>query len=338
MLTIGIDSGTQSTKAIVLDCDTGAILASGQQAYGLIEGLPPGHLEQHPKTWVDAVDATIRECLAKIGDRKDEVAGIGVSGQQHGCVVLDGRDQPIRPAKLWCDTSTAPQCEQFSAEFGGAKGLIDLVGNAILPGYTVPKLLWLKQNEPAHFSKIETVLLPHDYINFWLTGEKKMEFGDGSGTGWMDVRTRTWCQAILDFVDPSLIDHIPNPGSSRVANGLLRDDLRKAWGLKQSPVVSAGGFGRRSLPAISERRTDAQSPLRHRCLPRAHLAEHDPGEHGPRHHGRGHAGPRLWPQPFPRSRGRASGNPPHRRRKPERCLAADLRGYLRRADRVPDLL
>ena len=241
MLTIGIDSGTQSTKAIVLDCDTGAILASGQQAYGLIEGLPPGHLEQHPKTWVDAVDATIRECLAKIGDRKDEVAGIGVSGQQHGCVVLDGRDQPIRPAKLWCDTSTAPQCEQFSAEFGGAKGLIDLVGNAILPGYTVPKLLWLKQNEPAHFSKIETVLLPHDYINFWLTGEKKMEFGDGSGTGWMDVRTRTWCQAILDFVDPSLIDHIPNPGSSRVANGLLRDDLRKAWGLKQSPVVSAGG-------------------------------------------------------------------------------------------------
>ena len=190
---------------------------------------------------MDAVDATIRECLKKLGDRKDEVAGIGVSGQQHGCVVLDAKDQSIRPAKLWCDTSTAPQCEQFGAEFGGAKGLIELTGNAILPGYTVPKLLWLKQNEPGNFKAIQTVLLPHDYINFWLSGEKKMEYGDGSGTGWMDVRNRTWCQAILDFVDPSLIDRIPKPGSSRVANGLLRDDLRKAWGLKQSPVISAGG-------------------------------------------------------------------------------------------------
>jgi len=241
MLTLGIDSGTQSTKTIVLDCETGEILASAQQTYGLLDGLPPGHLEQQPQVWLDAVDATIRECLAKLGARKDEIAGIGVSGQQHGCVVLDGADRSIRPAKLWCDTSTAAQCEQFAAEFGGAKGLIELVGNAILPGYTVPKLLWLKQNEPANFKAIETVLLPHDYINFWLTGEKKMEYGDGSGTGWMDVRTRTWCKAILDFVDPGLIDRIPKPGSSRVANGLLRDDLRKAWGLKHSLVISAGG-------------------------------------------------------------------------------------------------
>ena len=241
MLTLGIDSGTQSTKTIVLDCETGEILASAQETFGLIEGLPPGHLEQQPETWTDAVDKTVRACLSKIGSRKDEVAGIGVSGQQHGAVVLNAKDQPIRPAKLWCDTSTAPQCEQFAAEFGGQKGLIELLGNAILPGYTVPKLLWLKQNEPANFKAIETVLLPHDYINFWLTGEMKMEYGDGSGTGWMDVRNRTWCKAILDFIDPSLMDRIPKPGSSRLPNGLLRDDLRKAWGLTQSLVVSAGG-------------------------------------------------------------------------------------------------
>lgn len=241
MLSLGIDSGTQSTKAIVLDCETGEILASAQQSYGFCEGLPPGHLEQHPQVWVDAVGKTIGECLAKIGVRKDEIAGIGVSGQQHGCVVLDKDDRSIRPAKLWCDISTASQCEQFGAEFGGAKGLINLTGNNILPGYTAPKLLWLKQNEPAHFEAIRTVLLPHDYINFWLTGEKKMEFGDGSGTGWMDVRTRQWSKPILDFIDPRLIDCIPNPASSRTANGLLREELRLAWGLKKSPVVSAGG-------------------------------------------------------------------------------------------------
>ena len=241
MLSLGIDSGTQSTKAIVLDCETGEILASAQQSYGFVEGLPPGHLEQNPAVWVDAVDKTIRECLAKLGDRKDEVAAIGVSGQQHGCVVLNANDQPIRPAKLWCDTSTAPQCEQFAAEFGGAKGLIELTGNNILPGYTAPKLLWLKQNEPANFKAINCVLLPHDYLNFWLTGEKKMEYGDASGTGWMNVRTRTWSKPILDFIDPALSNFIPKAGSSRSPNGLLRDDLRKSWGLKQNVVVSAGG-------------------------------------------------------------------------------------------------
>jgi len=241
MLTLGIDSGTQSTKAIVLDCATGAIVAQAHQAYGMIAGLPAGHLEQDPQVWIDAVDATIRQCIAQLGSRKDEIVGIGVSGQQHGCVVLDENDRSIRPAKLWCDTSTTAQCEQFAAKFGGAKGLIALTGNAILPGYTAPKLLWLKQNEPAHFDAIRTVLLPHDYLNFWLTGEKKMEYGDASGTGWMDVRTRQWCEPILNFIDPALRDRIPQPGSSRLANGLLRDDLRKAWGLAQSPVVSAGG-------------------------------------------------------------------------------------------------
>ncbi len=241
MLSLGIDSGTQSTKTIVLDSETGEILASAQQGYGLIDGLPPGHLEQDPRVWVEAMEKTVRACLEQLGARKDEIAAIGVSGQQHGCVVLDGNDQPVRPAKLWCDTSTVKQCEQFAAEFGGAKGLIELTGNPILPGYTAPKLLWLKQNEPGNFRRTECVLLPHDYLNLWLTGEKKMEYGDASGTGWMNVRTRAWSQPILDFIDPTLADKIPRVGSSRVPNGLLREELRQAWGLRQSPVVSAGG-------------------------------------------------------------------------------------------------
>ena len=241
MIAIGIDSGTQSTKTIAIDLATGEILASAQKGYGFVEGLAPGHFEQHPQVWVDAAEATLKEVLAKLGDRKDEVTGIGVSGQQHGCVVLDSDDRPIRPAKLWCDTSTLAQCKEIADEFGGQDELIKLAGNAILPGYTAPKLLWLKQNEPSHFKTIGTVLLPHDYLNFWLTGEKKMEYGDASGTGWMDVRKRTWFEPILNFIDPALIDAIPKPHSSRVACGLLRDELRKSWGLKNSPVISAGG-------------------------------------------------------------------------------------------------
>jgi len=241
MLAIGIDSGTQSTKSVVLDTETGSILAAAQRGYGLIPDLPAGHMEQDPRLWINAVDDTIRECLAQIGARKEEVKAIGVSGQQHGLVALNKETEVIRPAKLWCDTSTLEQCEQFSKEFGGTEGLAALAGNAILPGYTAPKLLWLKQEEPANYAALHCILLPHDYINFWLTGEKRMEFGDASGTGLLDVRTRKWCEPLCDFIDPRLRESLPPPESSRGVTGLLRDKLRQQWGLASSPIVSAGG-------------------------------------------------------------------------------------------------
>jgi xylulokinase len=241
MLCIGIDSGTQSTKSIVLDSESGAILASAQRTYGMIEGLPPGHLEQDPRLWVNAVDDTVRECLAQLGSRKNDVEAIGVSGQQHGLVVLNRENDVVRPAKLWCDTSTLEQCDQFAAEFGGARGLIKLAGNNIAPGYTAPKILWLKQNEPANYAAANCFLLPHDYLNFWLTGEKRMEYGDASGTGLMDIRTRKWCKPLCDFIDAELTEFMPAPESSQAFVGLLRDILRERWGLKKAPVVSAGG-------------------------------------------------------------------------------------------------
>ncbi len=241
MLTIGIDSGTQSTKTIVLDVETGDILASAQRGYDLIGGLPPGHLEQDPQVWLNAVDDTVRECLALLGARKSEVAAIGVSGQQHGLVPLNKENEVVRPAKLWCDTSTIRECEDFGQEFGGAKGLIELAGNPILPGYTAPKILWLARNEPGNYAASNCFLLPHDYINFWLTGEKSMEYGDASGTGLFDVRTRKWCQPLCDFIDKTLLDFLPTPKSSHVPAGLLRDKLREQWGLEKSPIVSAGG-------------------------------------------------------------------------------------------------
>ena len=148
------------------------------------------------------------------------IAAIGVSGQQHGLVVLDEDSNIIRPAKLWCDTSTSEQCEEITRAFGGTPGLIELAGNPMLPGYTAPKILWIKQNEPQNFEKIRTVLLPHDFINYWLTGVKRMEPGDASGTGLLDVRKREWCKELIDFIDPRLSEALPEIGSSTDAIGL----------------------------------------------------------------------------------------------------------------------
>jgi xylulokinase len=250
MISIGIDSGTQSTKTIALDLDSGKILATAAHSYGLIEGLPPGHLEQEPQQWVDAVDATVRAVLEKLGKKKDAVKAIGVSGQQHGFVPLDKKNKVIRPAKLWCDTSTAEQCAQFEEEFGGVDELIKLAGNAILPGYTAPKILWLKQNEPRNYKALATVLLPHDYLNFHLTGERGMEFGDASGTGLLDVREKQWCEPLIEFIDPDLLQALPPLASSRRAFGLLRENLRQAWGLSKGEVTVSAGGGDNMMGAI----------------------------------------------------------------------------------------
>jgi len=241
MYFIGLDSGTQSTKAIILDCESGRIIASAHRKHGLIQGLPRGHLEQHPADWVKAADESVAECVQKLGADRSKIAGIGVSGQQHGLVVLDAHDGVVRPAKLWCDTSTAEQCDEIAHEFGGHPGCIHLAGNAMLPGYTTPKLLWLKQNEPGNFAKVASILLPHDYLNFWLSGVKRMEYGDASGTGILNVRTRGWCYEICDFIDKRVRDMLPPLGSSLEAHGRLRPELAKKWGLSEEVVISAGG-------------------------------------------------------------------------------------------------
>ena len=241
MIYLGLDSGTQSTKCIALDLESGQILAAASQTYGTLLGLPAGHLEQNPDTWLEAADASVRAVLAQLDGRRREVRAIGVSGQQHGLVVLNDDNQPIRPAKLWCDTSTTAQCEQITKEFGGEDEVIALTGNAMLPGYTAPKILWLKQNEPTNFRATRSILLPHDYLNFWLTGEKRMEYGDASGTAMFDVRTRTWCEPILDFIDPNLSELLPPVESSRKPVGLLRETLRAGWNLGPNVLVSAGG-------------------------------------------------------------------------------------------------
>ena len=241
MIYLGIDCGTQSTKTIALDADSGRILASDAQSYEVLPGLPVGHLEQNPSTWTQAVDATVQQVLAALGARRSEVRGIGVSGQQHGFVPLDRNAKVIRPAKLWCDTSTTDECDLIRTHFGGAQAVIEKVGMDMLPGFTAPKILWLKRHEPENFAELATVLLPHDYLNFYLTGHLGMEYGDASGTALMDVRTRTWAQDVLDFIDPALPEKMPALSSSREPAGTLLPELAKRWNLPAGIVISAGG-------------------------------------------------------------------------------------------------
>src|SRR5258707_15344558 len=159
-LLLGIDSGTQSTKALVVDARDGKVLASAAQEYDLIPNLPPGAKEQHPQTWRDATASAIRRALRQAKAIAAEVKAIGVSGQQHGFVALDRQGAVIRPAKLWCDTSTAPECDEITEKLGGLTKTIRTIGNAVLPGFTAPKILWLKNHEPENYERLATVLLP----------------------------------------------------------------------------------------------------------------------------------------------------------------------------------
>ncbi|MGH9802519.1 MAG: FGGY family carbohydrate kinase, partial [Blastocatellia bacterium] len=238
---IGIDSGTQSTKSILLDADTGQVVASASRQYDLIEGLPAGHKEQRPAEWIDAVRETIKAILDQSGVDRSAVKGIGVSGQQHGFVALDERDQVIRPAKLWCDTSTNTECEAIIGSLGGLEKTIAAVGNGVPAGFTASKILWLKNHEPENFARLRSVLLPHDYINFWLTGRKVMECGDASGTALLDVRNRAWSKAAIDAIDPAVAKMLPELIASDDIAGTLREELATEFGLSKDVIVSSGG-------------------------------------------------------------------------------------------------
>lgn len=238
-LFLGIDSGTQSVKVVIYDMESKRVLADGRAPHALIEDLPAGHMEQNPGQWIDAMDTAILQAVSQVD--REAIKGIGVSGQQHGFVPLDKRGTVIRAAKLWCDTSTTEECALITEALGGEEAAIAKIGNRILPGFTAPKILWLKRNEPENFSKLSHILLPHDYLNYYLTGEAFMEFGDASGTALMDVRSRTWSNEVIAAIDPVIADYLPALSSSDQACGTLRSEIARKYGLSQSVLVSAGG-------------------------------------------------------------------------------------------------
>ncbi|MBE0711138.1 MAG: xylulokinase, partial [Candidatus Aminicenantes bacterium] len=182
---VGIDSGTQGTKALVVDFETGRVLGRGYGPHAMVEGLGQGASEQDPTSWVVAMETALAAALKQARIDAKKVVSRGVYGQQHGFVALDGRGRPIRPAKLWNDTSTIPETEDLVAALGGQKKIIARLGIGLAVGFTASKILWLKRREPRNFEKLATVLLPHNYLNLYLAGRARMEYGDASGTGLM---------------------------------------------------------------------------------------------------------------------------------------------------------
>lgn len=239
-LFLGFDVGTQGAKGIVIDAERGEVVARGASAYGLIEGLPAGHAEQHPDTWWRG----LRDVTAQLASQCDlrGVAGLAVSGQQHGCVVLDGDGEVVRPAKLWCDTSTAEEALELSAA----------LGSDVPVGFTASKLMWLKRHEARHWARTELVLTPHDWVNFRLTGLATMEPGDASGTGWFDARERRFSARAIAAIDPRLAGMLPPLiESGRVAGELSAEGAR--WlGLPPECVgaLVATGGGDNMMSAI----------------------------------------------------------------------------------------
>jgi len=230
-LHLGLDVGTQGTKGVVIDGQAGSVVARASTAYGLIEGLPAGAAEQHPSTWLAAVGDVCKQLLAQPGVKPDAFASVGVSGQQHGLVVLDEAGEVVRPAKLWCDTSTATEAAELSERFG----------RSVPTGFTASKILWLKRLEPEAWARVRHVLLPHDYINYVLTGEFCMEAGDASGTGLFDPVARTFNAANVASLDERLPDLLPPLIEAGSPAGELHSIGAELLGLPAGVLVSAGG-------------------------------------------------------------------------------------------------
>ncbi len=237
---LGIDCGTQGTKALLID-PAGTPLGRGYARHALIE-KPGGAREQEPQWWVLALRTSVTQALAAAPNHK--VQALGVSGQQHGLVVLDEDLKVIRPAKLWNDTETAPQNEELIAMFGGPEAYFERFGIVPRTGYTVSKLLWLRQAEPQNFARIRHILLPHEYLNFWLTGRLCAEYGDASGTAYFDVRSRAWSREILDAIDGGtgmLFAALPPLIRADEMVGPLLPEVAEELGLPAACLVSAGG-------------------------------------------------------------------------------------------------
>ncbi|WP_439878768.1 xylulokinase [Pseudomonas prosekii] len=241
-LFLGIDCGTQGTKAIILDAVNGQVLGLGAAAHTLISGAN-GRREQDTSEWLEAFALATRRALFAANVDGQDILGVGVSGQQHGLVLLDGEGQVLRPAKLWCDTESTPENDRLLANLGGESGSLERLGVVIAPGYTVSKLLWTKEQHPDIFARIARILLPHDYLNYWLTGRSCSEYGDASGTGYFNVRTRQWDLQILREIDPSgrLEAALPELIDAHQPVGKILPGIAAQLGINPHALVASGG-------------------------------------------------------------------------------------------------
>ena len=232
---LGLDLGTSGVKAMLIDGDQ-RIVGSANGALD-VSRPHPGWSEQDPADWIRAAKEAVSGLKASFPRELGAVKGLGLSGQMHGATLLDGDDKVLRPCILWNDTRSYREAAALDADPRFRK----ITGNIVFPGFTAPKLVWVRDNEPEIFSRVAKVLLPKDYLRLWLTGEHISEMSDSAGTSWLDTGARKWSPELLAATGLSE-DHMPSLVEGTEQGGRLRAELASSWGMGEGVVV-AGGAG-----------------------------------------------------------------------------------------------
>ena len=234
---LGIDTSTTSSKALLID-EGGVVIAVASSPHTL-QTPRPLWSEQNPSEWWRAVSASIKSVLEKAGISGESVGAVGLTGQMHGLVLLDEAGNVLRPAILWNDQRTQSQCDEIHQRIGKER-FIQITGNVALTGFTAPKILWVKENEPDVYAKAKHVLLPKDYVRYKLTGEYAMDKADGSGTVLFALKLRNWSREVLEAlgIAPSWM---PSTFEGPEFTGRVNEEAASQTGLKVGTPVAAGG-------------------------------------------------------------------------------------------------
>jgi xylulokinase len=236
---LGIDVGTGGTRALILGAD-GKIVASATEEHEPFASPQIGWAEQRPEDWWRAAAVATRKAISAAKVKPEQIACVGFSGQMHGAVMLDDRGDVVRPALIWCDVRTEPQCRELTQRLG-ADRLIQLTCNLALPNFTLTKFLWVREHEPQNWARVRSVMLPKDYVRFRLTGERASDMTDASGTLMLDVANRQWSDEVLNAaqIDKSLL---PSLHESPDVCGKVNTAGSEATGLViGTPVVAGAG-------------------------------------------------------------------------------------------------
>lgn len=235
MTYLGFDIGTSGVKAVLID-DNGRPLGEATAAMD-VSRPQPAWSEQDPADWWRATLEAGDRLKADHPAAMAAVRGLGLSGQMHGATLLDAEDRVLRPAILWNDGRSGAECAELEAEL---PNLRDIAGNIAMPGFTAPKIAWLRKHEPAVFDRIAKVLLPKDYVRLLLTGDYVSEMSDAAGTLWLDVKKRDWSEALL-AVTGLTREHMPRLVEGTEISGELKAELAQRWGMSGRVVVAGGG-------------------------------------------------------------------------------------------------
>ncbi len=229
----GIDSSTQSTKVEVRRIDDGTVVGTGRSSH---PATRPPRSEQDPEAWWSALAAAFAEIDPAV---RSGIASVSVAGQQHGLVLVDEAGKPLRPAKLWNDTESAPQTEALIAA-SGTDAWVDRCGSVPAPSFTVTKLAWVADNEPDLIEHIDKVMLPHDYLTWRLTGEHVTDRGDASGTGWWSPSIEDYVDEVIEAIAPSVVDRLPTVLGPTATAGTITAEAAAELGLASDVIVGPG--------------------------------------------------------------------------------------------------